>query len=114
MIDSKDYVVDLAKWDVARQRRYPELQQPNGEAWEAFRKVLNEWNLRTSGAGCVYLTLLYALRAHKRGRTHCHDMDYAQQGEWLKKAEPFLSQFLEEREEINTTRVVTSPQSATA
>jgi hypothetical protein len=108
MIDNKDYVVSKEKWDEARAKHGLIGSFPGAS------DLIDKWNLRTSGSGDLYKTLLYALRAHKRGKVHCHDMDHDQQGEWLKKAEPFLSQFLVEREPRSIEPLEGQPLEATA
>lgn len=92
MINDPNYTVDAEKWNEARRTGFMV------KTCASFFGLLRDWNIRTSGAGSLRPTLMYALRAHKRGKVHCHDMDLAQQAEFLRKAQPMLEVFLVEHQ----------------
>jgi hypothetical protein len=99
VLNKDTHIVDVEKWKTAR---WPmDLIDPAlfpTKARDAYYALELEWNLRTSGAGSMHWTVLYALRAHMRGRVHCHDHDYQAQREFLKKALPFIHHLLKPRE----------------
>ena len=93
MIDPTTHYVDKEAWTKEVEARPWAIGTFPGAS-----DLIDAWNLRTSGSGRLALTLLYALRAHMRGKVHCHDMTHEEQGAWLRKAEPYLSQLLKPRE----------------
>lgn len=106
MLDRTLYYVDKDAWRKGWSMppidlylgRDPKLVSSKGR--DAYWRMREAWNLRTSGSGHFSMTILYALRAHMRGKVHCHDMTYETQAAWLTEGLPFLCQFLRPKDRV--------------